>query len=312
MPPATPSATGPSRQALLVGTGCYLFACVFWGMNIPLTSILFHTFDAYFLAPLRVALATAVLAAVVVAQHGPRALSMPIGTRRLAAMTLAMAGFFVLYNLGLSYTNPITAAAIMAGNPVYAAITLRLATRVPLERGFWGAAALTVLGAGVAVYGRAADTGAALRLQGGEPLLVLSLACWTLYSLAAQRWFSPDVPQVRRTYVSTLGTVGWLVVCWLLARAAGLSGPPNLAPGGEAILYLLVTAVFATALGGLAWNIGVNRMGLVAGSIWQNTVPVFGVLISMLFGIVPTGAQVLGGAIVIAGVLYMQWRRLRG
>jgi drug/metabolite transporter (DMT)-like permease len=46
------------------------------------------------------------------------------------------------------------------------------------------------------------------------------------------------------------------------------------------------------------------------GSLWQNTVPVFAVLISLLFGIVPTAEQVVGGAVVIAGVLYMQWRKM--
>jgi drug/metabolite transporter (DMT)-like permease len=68
--------------------------------------------------------------------------------------------------------------------------------------------------------------------------------------------------------------------------------------------------VFSTALGGALWNVGVARAGVAAGVLWQNTVPVFGVLISMLFGFVPTGGQVLGAALVVAGVLTM-WHRFR-
>ena len=79
----------------------------------------------------------------------------------------------------------------------------------------------------------------------------------------------------------------------------------------QAIAYLLVTGVFATALGSVAWNIGVNRSGLDVGSLWQNTVPVFSVIITMLMGVMPTVWQVAGGIMVIAGVLYMQ-RRQRG
>jgi drug/metabolite transporter (DMT)-like permease len=56
---------------------------------------------------------------------------------------------------------------------------------------------------------------------------------------------------------------------------------------------------------------GVNRVGLAAGSLWQNTVPVFGVLIALLFGILPTREQLLGGVVVMAGVFYMQWRKSR-
>lgn len=308
----TPGSSAPAAgRALLVGTTCYLLASLFWGMNIPMTAILFRTFDPIFMAPVRVAIGALVLLAIVVAVYGWRSFGTATTAPRLALMTLAMAGFYVLYNLGLRYTNTITAAAIMAGGPVYSALTLRILFRTPLEKGFWGAAALTLLGAGIAVYGRASDSGQGLVLQGGEPLILLSMVCWTLYSIWSQRWFDPAVPQLRRTYAALVGSALWLFLFWALVRAAGLVGPPQLQPGPDAITWLLVTAVFATALGGFAWNIGVNRVGLAAGTLWQNTVPVFAVLISILFGIHPTAEQVLGGAIVIAGVLYMQWRRVR-
>ncbi len=306
---AAPSSAPAS--ALAVGTASYLFACVFWGMNIPFTAVLFKTFDPFFLAPLRVLIATGVLGAIIAWKHGWRAFSIPLSFVRFAMMTLAMASFFILYNVGLRYTNPITAAAIMAGSPVYAAITVRLVTGAPLERGFAGAAVLTVLGAAIAVYGKGAAVGQGLHLQGGEPLLVLSLMSWTLYSIYAQRWFDPGVPQLRRTYASTLGTTVWLLGFWALARAIGMVGPANLHPGPQAIAFLMATAVFATALGGVAWNIGVNRIGVMVGSLWQNTVPVFGVLIAIPFGFIPTAGQILGGAVVLSGVLYMQWRKLQ-
>lgn len=41
-------------------------------------------------------------------------------------------------------------------------------------------------------------------------------------------------------------------------------------------------------------------------------VPVFAVLISLLFfGVQPLAEQLIGGAVVLAGVLYMQWQRAR-
>lgn len=297
------------RAALASGTLAYFTTSVVWGANIPLTAILFRTWDPFFLAPLRVAVASVVLAATVGFALGWRRLAIPIGIGRFAAMSAALAAFFILFNLGLRYTNTITAAAIMAGAPVYGAVTMRLVAGAPLERGFGPAALMTVVGAAIAVWSRA--DGGGLRLQGGEPLIVLAFVCWTLYSVSAQRWFTPDTPQLRRTWVATIGTLFWLLPCWALVRAAGLVGPPNLAPDVEALLWLALTATLATALGGVLWNIGVARVGLAAGVLWQNAVPVFGVLISMLFGFVPTAGQVLGGALVLAGVLTMQWHRLR-
>lgn len=194
--------------------GADLFAAFSWGMNIPLTTVLFRTIDAFALAPLRVAAAAAALAAIALATLGPGALRLPIAAGRLALMTLAMASFFTLYNLGLQFTNTITAAALMAGGPVYAALTLRVATGQRLEPGFWGAAVLTLLGGGLAVWGRASTSGQGLVLQGGEPLIVLSTVCWTLYSVYSQRWFDPRVPQLRRTFASLAGSVGWLLLVW--------------------------------------------------------------------------------------------------
>lgn len=298
-------------RALLLGTSAYLFASVFWGMNVPMTTILFDTFDPFFLLPVRIAIGTLVLLAILLAVHGRSATGPCMPLHRVALMSLSIAAFFTLYNVGLKYTNTITAATIMAGSPVYAAVTMRIVIRAPLERGFWGAATLTLIGAGIAIYGRASDTGQGLQLQGGEPMILASFVCWTLYSILSQRWFAPQVPQLQRTYVAMLGATGWLALSWVVLHALGVAGPANLSPGPEAVLWLLLTAVFSSSLSIVAWNIGVSRVGLAAGMLWQNTVPVFAVLISMLFGMVPTTEQVIGGSVVIAGVLYMQWHRMR-
>lgn len=300
----------PAIGAIASGTLAYFVTTVFWGANIPLTTILFRSFDPFFLSLLRAVLASLILAAVVIVALGWRRLAFPIPLWRLAVMSGAMACFFVFYNLGLRFTNTITAAAIMAGAPVYAAVTMRLLTGVPFERGFLPAVALTLIGGGIAVWSR--NDGESLVLQGGEILIVLAFACWTAYSLCAQRWFSADVPQLRRTWSATFAAAIWLLPCWALIRVAGFAPPPNLAPDAEALLWLGLTATFATAFGGLLWNVGVSRVGLAAGLLWQNTVPVFGVLISMMFGFVPTAGQIVGGALVICGVVFMQWRRFRG
>ena len=76
-------------------------------------------------------------------------------------------------------------------------------------------------------------------------------------------------------------------------------------------MWFVITAVFATAIGNFTWNIGVSRLGIAMGALWQNAVPVFGVLIAMLFGIHSHLEQIAGGILVMAGVLYMQWRKMR-
>lgn len=305
--------TGASTsRAAVVGLAAFLVTSVFWGANLPVTAVLFHTFDPYFMSIWRVAIGTLALAAILVATQGWSSLAIPIAWGRFALLGLTMSLFFLIYNVGLLYTNAITAAAVMVGAPIYAGLFLRVATGAPFDKGFWVAAPLTLVGGAIAVLGRAEAGGQSLSLQGGEPLIALCIVFWTLYSMAAQRWFRPEESQLRRTYVGCLSAIFWSSVIWLICRAAGIAGPANLAPPAEAVVLLVMIAVLATAVAGVTWNVGISRLGIAAGSLWQNAVPVFAVLISMAFGIHPTGQQILGGAIVMAGVAYMQWRKFGG
>ena len=317
---ASAGTAAEARRATLIGTGGYLAASLLWGLNLPLSAALLKHFDPFWVSPLRYVVATGLLGAMLALTLGLRQLRSPIPLWRVAVLSLCVAGFLVLYNLGLFRTHPMTVAAISAGSPVYVAVMSRLLTGARLERGFWGATALTLTGAGIAILGRSragipgtgGGAAAAFSLQGGELLIVLAICSWTAYSILAQRWFTPEVPQLRRTYLTTIGALPWLLLFWAIARLSGGVGPPNLNPAPLPLLQLLVAAVFCTALATVAWNTGVNRLGIQTGGLWQNMVPVFAVLISMLFfGVQPLAEQLIGGAVVLAGVGYMQWQRKR-
>ncbi len=308
----TAEAAAARSRAVTVGTLGYLLASVLWGLNIPLTVELLRHFDPFWVSPPRYAIASLALGLIVAVTLGPARLRSPIALPRLAAMGLGVALFLVFYNLGLRYSDALTAAAVTAGSPVYVAVVSRMMTGARLERGFWGATLLTLVGTAIAIWGRARAGGSELHLQGGEPLLVLAIASWTAYSIVAQRWFTADTPQLRRTFLSSVAAIPWLLLFWTAARLAGLAGEPNLHPGAQALVTLVVGAVFCTALATVAWNNGVGRLGIGTGALWQNTVPVFAVIISLVFfGVVPLLEQVVGGAVVLSGVLYMQWQRLR-
>ncbi len=303
----------PATAGGLLGTGGYLFAAVFWGWNIPLTSALLRHLDPFAIAPIRYLIAAIVLGAWTVAAGGWRALGTPVPIARVLALGLCVACFLLLFNFGLRFSHPITVAAVIAGSPVYVAVIARIMVGARLERGFAGACALTLIGAGIAIYGRAAASGQGLDLRGGEIFTLLSIGCWTVYSILAQRWFPATVSQLRRTWLTTIGAIPVLVVFWVIARAVDMVPAPNLALSTAIWRDLAITGAFCTGIATVAWNTGVARLGIAAGSMWQNMVPVFAVLISLAFyDVVPLPAQVIGGAVVLSGVLYLQWRRFRG
>ena len=70
---------------------------------------------------------------------------------RILALSLLVASFLLLFNLGMMYSHPVSVAAIIAGSPVYVALIARLMIGARLERGFIPACTLTVAGAVLAV-----------------------------------------------------------------------------------------------------------------------------------------------------------------
>lgn len=305
--------TAVTRQAALTGMAAYFGASVVWGMNVPLTTALFASMDPFWLAFFRQSVAMVLMASLLAFTTGVSQLSNPIAHWRVLVMSLCISAFFICYNLGLQRTNTITAAAIMAGSPVYGALVGRLLFGVRLERGFWGAMVLTLVGAGIAIWGRAGVSGQGLDLQGGEVLIVLAYFSWATYTFLSVRWFPLEVPQLRRTYLTSIGALPWLLVFFFIAQSLGWAGQASLPADSTAWTYFLLTAVFSTATGPVLWNVGVSRLGVNAGMMWQNTVPVFAVLIAALFfGVTPLPEQIVGGLVVLAGVLYMQWARMKG
>jgi len=297
-----------TRSIRLQGSLSYLVATVLWGLNISLTEVLLDSWDPYFLSVLRVALATIAFVAVAALSTAKLPIGQIVKLPGLLSTSAFFAIFILLYNMGLHFSDPVTAAAVMAGTPVYAAITLAAVSQRALDPGFTVAATLTVLGSLIALSSRwdsAGETGHSV----GALLILISYVFWNLFTLGTQQVFAKDSTQLQRTLLVFIGATFWLILGWLILRWVALAPPPNLNPSSRELALLIVCAVVITAGGALFWNLGVSRLGLAIGSLWQNMVPVFGVLIAALLGFIPTIGQIVGGLIVLSGVLWMQWRR---
>ncbi|MCD8475673.1 MAG: DMT family transporter [Shewanella fodinae] len=69
------------------------------------------------------------------------------------------------------------------------------------------------------------------------------------------------------------------------------------------ISEVLYVAIFGTVAGYLLWINGVRRLGSATASVFFNFVPIFAVLTAFLMGQPVTQLQLLGIAVVIAGLL---------
>jgi drug/metabolite transporter (DMT)-like permease len=297
------------RRHLLGAFAAMIFVGASWGANVPVSKVMLEHFDLIPMSAVRTASGAAILALLVAMVEGVRGLQIDIGLRRFILLGLMMGGFFAIYTLGIQFSNPISAAAVQVAGPLVSAVTVRLVTGARFDPGFATALGLTLLGGAILVAGSLLG-GGSVTLGGGEIVVLLSNALWTLYSLKAQAWFE-RASQLHRTYVASLSAMGWMVVLSVVLIGLGWARSPFTVTDPWVWTQLLAVAVFASALGGYFWNVGASRLGVAVASLWVNLVPFFAILWSMAYGFMPNAYQIVGGLVALSGVVYMQWRKLQ-
>ncbi len=301
--------SGRDRHHMLGAFAAMVFVGLSWGANVPVSKVMLQHFDVVPMLAVRTLTAVATLAMVLVLAEGVGSLRIEVGLKRFLLIGLMMSGFFVIFTIGIRFSNPISAAAVQVAGPLVAAATVRLVTGMRFDPGFGVALALTLSGGAILAAGSLFGQGA-LTLGGGEIVVLLSNALWTVYSLKAQAWFD-RASQLHRAYVASLSALGWMVPLSLALVAMGWARSPFAVTDVWVWTQLLLVAVFASAMGAYFWNIGASRLGVAIASLWVNLVPFFAVLWSMAYGFMPNVYQIVGGLVALSGVVYMQWRKLQ-
>lgn len=288
-----------------------LLNAVIWGTMIPVLVLLLDTWDPFFLAAGRHALGVPVILLLVLLVEPGGLSRRDVPWWRLWVLgAVGIGGFASLYTIGIANSNPIVAAVIGALGPITAAVIAWVAYRVPFDRGKAPGIALAVAGAVLATWAPT-ETDAAFTLGGGEPLIVVAQGCWAWYSLAAQRWLAGwSQLKISGMTMATGGAV--LILVYLIAVLLGAAHAPPPAPSTGGDIGLFAWMVLASVvLGLLLWNFGVGRVGVVLASLFMNLVPVVAIAIMAALGTQPTTLQLVGGALVVAGVMQTQLRRAR-
>ena len=299
------SSPAAGRGELAASAGV-LVTAMCWGSMVPLTSLLLASLPPFMIAATRYTAAIPVLAVLIAVIEEGAILPRELPWRRILLLgSLGIGGFATCYTFGIWYSDPITAAAILATGPVVAALMERLMAGRRVTRRALAAITLTVAG-GLMVAVARPQSG--FTAHGGEVLLVVGLACWTWYSMKAQAWLTPlGIGQLRLTMV-TSGAAGlslWAV--YAVTATLGLQPPPAAWPSGASVAILAYLSLGPTAICIALWNFGTARLGVTVAMVILNLSPVFALLLGMTLGAQPTVLQLTGGAVTLAGVLWLQF-----
>ncbi|MBI1778046.1 MAG: DMT family transporter [Proteobacteria bacterium] len=279
-----------------------------WGTLIPVVGVLLTYMDAYAMSAARYGLGALVLLALTFARFGTAWLAGLPWRRILLLGGPGMAGFTTLYTVGISLSDPVSAAVVSGLSPVVSVIFCRLVWSIPLGPGAGLALLLGAIGSLAAVLGDT-DFHGFRGSHGGEILIIASQLCWSWYSVQTQKWLG-GLDQARMTAVTMAAGAASLVVIYALAVWAGAAFVPADWPSPGVAAVILWTALAITVFGVLCWNFGTSRVGIVIAAIYLNLIPVIAIMIAVALGHTATLVQLIGGALVLIGVVQLQVRRL--
>ena len=285
-----------SREGRGLGMDAALLAMVvIWAGNYSLTKWVFREMPPTAFNAVRMAIASAVFLVLLRRTGGG---DIP---RRdwLALVGLGIVGHFV-YQLGfiggLARTSVANAALIIGCSPVAIALTTALAGHERIGRLHWLGAALSVVGLYLVAGRDAAMTSATLR---GDLLMMGSVCCWAVYTVASRTLLARHSPLVVTGYSMAFGTV-----LFLIATAPATLRADWAAVSAWAWVGTIASAVLALNVAYLIWYTAVQRIGNARTSLFSNMVPVVAMLLAWAgLGERIPPSTLAGAAAILSGVL---------
>jgi drug/metabolite transporter (DMT)-like permease len=206
--------------------------------------------------------------------------------------------------LGLRYTTAVNATLINGLGPL---ITGLLAALLIGER----MTGRQVAGAVVGLVGVVTlISGGSLTFPStglGDLIVLGAVTLWGLYSVLGRRIMRHRSALSATAFSAFLGLPLLLLVAIWEVRTL----PVTLRP--EVILAAVYIGFVPTLIGFWAWNTGVRRLGPGGAMVFYNTLPLYGVLLGVLFLGESIGlTHLLGGALIVGGGLWAALGRTQG
>jgi drug/metabolite transporter (DMT)-like permease len=269
-----------------------------WGVNFSVMKVTLTELDPLALNALRFPLAAGALWIALRGRPGP---PMPRGADLGRVVALGFVGN-VVYQLcfvfGIDWTLAGNASLLLSTTPVW---TMLLSAAVGHERP--GGAVLlgilgTLVGMALVVLGRGDAVSLGSATLRGDLLMIGASVLWSTYTVGGRG------PVAR---YGALRLTAWTL--WVATPVIVLMGLPSLARtdlgavSAGAWLGVAYAGLFSVGLAYLLWYRGVERLGNNRTAVYSNLVPVAALVTAWLWlGEVPTRLQVVGAAVILAGL----------
>ncbi|MGO2507484.1 DMT family transporter [Vibrio hibernica] len=274
----------------------------FWGSTFPLGKNALNEVHAFTLVFWRFTIAAVCLAVYIKMIRGPKII---LTTKQwvwaVAVSAVGVGGLNLGLFTGLTYTSAANGSLIMALSPLMTSLIACIAKRILPTAAQCFSLLVSLSGVMLVITNGHLETLLDMQLNHGDKLIFTGMLAWSLYTYCSQgisRWM-PVIPYTFVGMVSGAVVIG--VMCLMTPDVHPFDEFMNSTTVGMTeIIYI---GLFGTVAGYLLWLNGVRQLGSANASLFFNFVPVFALFTSFLMGQSVTQLQLVGVAVVIAGLL---------
>jgi len=270
----------------------------FWATNFAFSPVVLDAVGAIQLTGSRWFIAIIVLIPLALAtEKVSRAVIVGEWKLHVVQALLGYVGYTLLLYFALGVTSPVTASVLVALNPATIAIAARFVLHENMSVNSIVGIAISIVGALVVVFGGGITGGFAFTY--GDVLLLIATVLWTAYSMLAPRVQTPPI-----TATAVQATISAIIMIPFMALDIAWGNTAWFTMDGFDWLGVLWIGLIPSAGAYFLWNISSDWIGPTRTGAFLNIIPVFTALFVVAFGGTVTATQVLGGALVLAGVSY--------
>jgi drug/metabolite transporter (DMT)-like permease len=296
-----PSTSPPGRGGAIISL---LGATLFWAGNYIVGAGAVESIDPLSLVLMRWAIAFLPLLAVAQFVEKPHWRRVLAAWPWLIVLSVCgLLGYNLLLYAALEYTDAFNASLINAFNPALITLAAAVFLRERLTPMAVAGVLMALLGVVVVLTGGDVGRLLATGFGPGEVLMVGAIFAWTAYTIISRR--APKMPPITATAIQAGVAVA------VLTPVSLVTGGPTLPATHGALGLLLFIAVFPSVLSYLLWNRALAILPAGGSGVFLNLITVFTAAFTIVAGHSYTGAQLVGGIIVIGGVIVANLRLLR-
>lgn len=286
------------QQSLMLTYGLVFLITAIWGLNVVFLKVLVENLPPQTMTAFRIMIAGITAIIIVYFAKSLRGLSVREWLYTAFGMIFGVILHHLTLALGLMTTAASTGSLILSLVPLATAVLAVIFLGEQLTK-------MRVLGFILALTGVFFIQGGSfsgLKLSQGELLLFTSMFAQAISFIFIKKATATLDSKAVTAIMNLAGSVGLLLIAFI-AEPDGLSNMTSASLGVYIVLF--TSGIVATGIGHMVFNSAIQKIGASKTAIFNNFVPFFGVLFSVIFlNEMIEPAQLIGFVFIVAGVLF--------